>query len=313
MSGPVTRLLLRAVALAAALAALPLAAAPFPSRPFTVVVPTAPGSDADRLARLLAPELGKVWGQPVTVADDPSDGGLAAAWRAARAPWDAYTVFLSASATIDDPRKHYFAAVTTVATEPLAIVARRASRLKDVAGLVKAAKAKPGRLAYGALEGGRARALAGELFRRATGTDLRRVSFASAQEALAAAAAGKVDVAFVPAREAAADLAAGRVKALAVTGAKRAHALPAVPTVAESGHPGFEAVSWYGLMLPIATPRPLVALHNADANRVLELPAVREAILAMGLEPEGGPIARLFDLIRLDREQWPKLAPPGGK
>ena len=302
----------RAAALVLASLAAPLAAAPqiFPARPITIVVPDAPGGKADALARILAPELSKVWKQPVAVENVPGDGGRTAAWRVARSPWDAYTLLLAPTATIDDPRKHYFASVSVVATSPLVLLAGAGSRIADVAGLVKLAKAKPGGLAYGAVGAAGATGLAGELFKSMAGVDLRRVEFGTGGEAIAGLAAGRVDVAFVPVNEAMAQIAGGAVKALAVTGAVRAGALPKVPTVAESGVPGYEAVTWYGLMLPIATPTPFVAIHNADANKVLAAPDVREKIRAEGVEPAGGPYGRLFELIRMDQEQWSKLARP---
>lgn len=300
-------------ALAAALLALALAAGatpPFPARGIAIVVPEAPGGESDGLARILAPALAEVWGQPVTVENVTGEGRESAAWRVSRASWDAYTLLLAPSATIEDPRVHYFAAVTLVASSPLVVVAGAKSRLAGVADLVKAAGARPGKLAYAAVGSHRARGLAGEHFKAVAKVDLRRVEHATAQEALAAVAAGKADVAFVPLREALAAVAAGKAKALAVTGAARAHALPKVPTVAESGFERFVAVEWQGLMLPSATPRPLVAAHNDGANKALALPGVREKIRALGLEPEGGPLMRLVDLIRMDREEWLKLAVP---
>ncbi|MBK6982827.1 MAG: hypothetical protein IPH30_15860 [Betaproteobacteria bacterium] len=142
------------------------------------------------------------------------------------------------------------------------------------------------------------------------GRNLRRVPFGTAEEALAALAARRIDVAFVPLGAALAPVQAGKARALAVTSAARARALPKVPTVAESGYAGFEAVAWQGLLLPIATPKPLVAIHNADANKVLALPAVRDAILALGLEPGGGSSGRLFDQIRVDRGEWSTFFAP---
>lgn len=298
------------VTLAAALAAPAHAAQLFPARPITIVVPDAPGGMSDLLARVLAPELARVWNQPVSVENDPAQDGLSAAWRVSRSPWDAYTLLLAPTATLDDPKKHYFASVAVVSTAPLALVAKAKSRHRGVKELVKLAKAKPGSLSYGAVGSRRATGLAGEYFKSVAGVDLRRVQFGTAAEALAALAAGKVDVAFVPLAEALAPVAAGSLLALAVTGAARAHALPEVPTVSESGYTGFEAVDWQGLMLPIATPTPFVATHNADVNKVLALPAVRDALLALGVEPGGGTSGRLFDLIRMDREQWPKLGVP---
>ncbi len=299
--------------LAAACVAAAAAAQPFPSRPITIVVPEAPGGESDKLARILAPELSRVWGQPVDVENDPARGGMSAAWRVSRSPWDAYTLLLAPTAVVDDSKNRYFASVAVVSTSPMALVANGKSRLADVAGLVKLAKAKPGALAYGAVGTSRAVGLAGEYFNSVAGVDLRRVQFGTAEEALAALAARKVDVAFVPLGAALAPVAAGKAKALAVTGAARARDLPKVPTVAESGYPGFEAVAWQGLLLPIATPKPLVAVHNADANKVLALPAVRDAISALGVEPGGGSSGRLFDLIRVDRREWSRFDVPGAR
>jgi len=296
--------------LLAGLAPAPGLAQPFPSRPITIVVPEAPGGQSDRLARILAPELSKLWGQPVNVENDPAEGGRSAAWRVSRSSWDAYTLLLATTAILDDPKRHQFAPVATVATSPLVLLANARSKVAGVAGLVKIARARPGKHAYGALDAPLAIGLAGEHFKAVAGVDLRRVSFDSADALIAALASGKIDVAFLPLGEALAPLASGKAKALAVTGAARAHALPKVPTVAESGFPAFEAVGWQGLMLPIATPKPLVAIHNADANKVLEMTGVREKILALGAEPGGGSSGRLFDLMRMDREPRRKPGQP---
>lgn len=296
-----------ALSLALAGATACLAQPVFPARPITIVVPAAPGGDADTLARILAPALRQVWKQPVNVQNVPDEGGAVAADRVARSPWDAYTLLLAPTATIGDSKVRYFAPVALVATSPLAIVAASKSRIANVADLAKHARARPGKLAYGEAGDRRAVGLAGELFRSVAGVDIRRVRFDTAAEALAGVLAGKVDFAFVPLRDALPQLAGGKLKALAVTGLARATALPAVPTVAESGYAGFEAVEWYGLMLPIATPLPFVTIHNADANKALALPEVRAKIVAAGLEPGGGPSGRLFNLIQMDWNQWPTL------
>jgi len=301
-------LLLRAAALVVAvLAAANAAALPFPSRPFTIVVSVAEGEEADRLARILAPEFAKVWGQPVNVENVIGEDGRKAALRVATSYWDAYTLYLAPSATIDDPKTHFFAPVALVSTSPLAVVVAPKARLASLRDLVKQAKAKPGKLARGAVGDSRATGLAGDHFESVAGVNLVRVQYATGDEAIAGLLAGKVNVAFVPLKDALAPVRARKVRAIAVSGLERAGALPGVPTVAESGFPGFEAVTWYGLMLPIATPRPLVGLHNSGANKVLALPEVRRKIGELGLEPAGGSIEQIFNIIRLDREQWLRL------
>jgi tripartite-type tricarboxylate transporter receptor subunit TctC len=301
-------LLLRAAALVVAvLAAANAAALPFPSQPFTIVVSVAEGEEADRLARILAPEFAKVWGQPVNVENVTGDDGRKAAMRVATSYWDAYTLYLAPSATIGDPKTHFFAPVALVSTSPLAVVVAPKARIASLQDLVKQSKAKPGKLARGAVGDSRATGLAGDHFESVAGVSLARVQYATGDEAIAGLLAGKVNVAFVPLKDALAPVRARKVRAIAVSGLERAGALPGVPTVAESGFPGFEAVTWYGLMLPIATPRPLVSLHNSGANKVLALPEVRRKIGELGLEPAGGSIERIFDIIRLDREQWLRL------
>jgi len=182
----------------------------------------------------------------------------------------------------------------------------------NVRELIAVAKANPGKLTYGSSGTGAASHLSAELFKSMARIDLLHVPYKGTGQALTDLLAGQVDLMFAPAQTVLSHVRAGKLKALATTGEKRASALPELPTVAESGLPGYAAVGWFGLLAPATTPKPIVAQLSRDANRVLAERDVREKMEALGAEPGGNNPEEFARFIRDDQAKWSKLMREAG-
>jgi tripartite-type tricarboxylate transporter receptor subunit TctC len=301
----------RWVALLALLVATGALAQGFPAKPVHVVVPFPPGGGADALARIMAPHLQKLWGQPVVVENRPGASGHIGADFVANSPGDGYTLLMSSTASLTEKNVHQFAPVTLVSASPYVITVNPRVAATSVRELVDVAKKSPGKLTYGSSGTGAASHLSAELFKAMTGTDMLHVPYKGTGQALTDLLAGQIDVMFAPAQTVMAQVQAGKLRALAVTSAKRATTLPDLPTAAESGAPGYEAVGWFGLLVPAATPRDLVARLSGDANKVLADPDVRQKLLAVGAEPSGNTPEEFARFIRDDQAKWSKLMRAG--
>lgn len=316
------------VALAAALA-LPLAFAQgaWPNKPVRIVVPFAPGGTTDILARTLAPELSKVFGQSFVVENRAGAGGNIGAELVAKAPADGYTLLMGTVGTHGinkslysklpyDPQKD-FAPVTLVAGVPNVMVmgTKRAQELgiNTVADFVKYAKANPGRLNMASSGNGTSIHLAGELFKARNRIFMTHIPYRGSGPALADLLAGSVDVMFDNLPSSMAHIKAGNLKAFAVTSAVRSEALPDVPTVAEAGQlPGFEASSWFGLLAPAGTPADIVSRVQQETAKALNLPAVKERLLAQGAIPSGNTPAEFTALIDAEIKKWEAVVKASG-
>jgi tripartite-type tricarboxylate transporter receptor subunit TctC len=267
----------------------------FPSRPVRLLVAFPPGGPADIVARLISQRMGEGLGQSVVVENRGGAGGNIAAQAVARGAADGYTVLLTTSAIAIAPGlgspgfdlDKDLSPVAGVAAQPSVIVAHpgvTASNLQDLMRL-----AKGGRLNYGSAGNGTSPHLAAEyLFRVLGGVEVQHVPFAGGGPALQAALGGNVELVNVALSPAIPLVRAGKLKAIAVTGAQRSPQLPEVPTVAESGYPGFEDRTWVGLFVPSATPAAAVSRLNAEVERVLQLPDIRERMAGIAFDPIGG-------------------------
>jgi tripartite-type tricarboxylate transporter receptor subunit TctC len=306
--------------LAAATAALGLpglgwAQAGWPNKPVRIVVPFAPGGTTDILARVLAPELSKTLGQSFVVENRAGAGGNIGAEVVAKSPADGYTLLMGTvgphginKSLYDklpyDPQKD-FAPITLVAGVPNVMVmgTRRAQALgiTSVADFVKYAKAHPGRLNMASSGNGTSIHLAGELFKSRTGIFMTHIPYRGSGPALTDLLAGAIDVQ------------AGNLKAFAVTSAVRSSALPEVPTVAEAGNlPGFEASSWFGLLAPAGTPPEVVSRLQQETAKALNLPTVKERLLAQGAIPSGNTPAEFARLIDAETTKWAAVVKASG-
>ena len=299
--------------LAFACAALSLAAATgvlaqsFPAKPVHVIVPFPPGGGADALARIMQPHLAKLWGQPVIIENRPGASGHIGADFVAAAPADGYTVMMSSTASLTEKNVDKFAPVTLVSASPYVVVANPKVPAANIRELVAHAKQNPGKLTFGSSGTGAASHLSAELFKSVAGVDLLHVPYKGTGQAVTDLLAGQIDLLFAPAQSVMQYVQAGRLRAYAVTSAQRSATLPDLPTVAEAGVPGYEAIGWFGLLVPVATPKAVVARLSADANAVLREPDVMQKMLVLGAEPSGNSPERFAQFIRADQAKWARL------
>jgi len=307
--------------LAAALAAATSAAAQgYPARPVRVIVPFPAGGATDLVARLVTQRLSDNLGQQFFVENRGGAGGLVGSEAAAKAAPDGYTLAIGTSGTHAinfslykrpsyDPVKD-FTALTRLAVLPSLILVHPSVPAKNLGELIAHAKQHPGKLAYASA--GNLLYLTGAMFTSMAGIDMLHVPFKGAGPQIAAIANNDVQMAVTPVFSALPVLKAGKARALAVTSARRSVAAPEYPTVAESGLPGFEAVSWYALFAVAGTPKEVIARLSAETRKVLALPEVKEALLNQGAEPASDTPEEFAAIVRNDVAMWAKIVKQTG-
>jgi tripartite-type tricarboxylate transporter receptor subunit TctC len=327
---PTRRHLLATAALAPLAGVLPAQAqSGWPTKPVRIVVPFAAGGTTDILARALAPELQRVFGQPFVVDNKPGAGGNTGAAEVAKAGGDGYTLLMGTVGThaINPslyPKMPYdhvkdFVPVTLVAGVPNVLVMNPAKAqslgVNTVADFVKALKANPGRLNMASSGNGTSIHLAGELFKTLTGTFMVHLPYRGSGPALIDLMAGNVDVMFDNLPSAMPHIKSGRLKALAVTSAQRSGALPELPTVEEAGGAvlkGYEASSWFGLLAPAGTPKDVVDRVQQETAKALATPAMKERLLAQGAIPSGMTSAEFVRFIAAETAKWARVVKASG-
>jgi len=287
-------------------------AQPFPAKPVRIVVPFPPGGGADALARLMAPKLTEIWKEQVIVENKPGASGHIGADFVAQSPADGYTLLMSSTASLTEKNVSQFAPVTLVSASPYVVTANPKVRASNTRELIALARASPGKLSFGSSGTGAASHLSAELFKSMAQVDLLHVPYKGTGQAVTDLLAGQVDLLFAPSQAVIQHVRAGKLKALAATGARRSETLPDLPTVAESGLPGYEAVGWFGLLAPAATPKAVVDKLSADANRVLADREVRSRMQALGADPGGNTPGEFARFIRDDQAKWAKLMRAAG-
>ena len=308
----------RALAGALLLAPLLAAAQAYPSRAVTIVVPFPPGGGTDTGTRLVATKLSQKWGQPVIVENKGGAAGMVGAEQASKAKPDGYTLMMgnvgtqSINPTLYGKRMPYnadgaFVPVTLVAELPLVMVAGPSLPAKSAMDVLGKARANPGKVTYASSGPGGAPHLAGALFESSTKTELLHVPYKGGGPAIADTIAGHVDLYFGTILESLGHVKAGKLRALAVTSDKRHPSLPDVPTLAESGLPGFNTGSWIGIVAPAGTPKDIVDKVARDITEVVRMPEVRDALLAQGAIPAGGTPDAFAALIDADRKRYGTL------
>jgi len=279
---------------ALALCATLASAQGYPNKPVKVVVPFTPGSATDILARTLGQKLSEQWGQPVIVENRAGAGGTIGAGVVAKSPPDGYTLMVHSSGhavnasmypTLPYDTTKDFVEVATLGGQPNVLVVAPASGLRTVADLIAAAKKSPGALNYGSAGIGSGTHVNAEKFKLAAGIDAVHIPYKGTPEAITDTMTGRVTYFFSPISSALPNIREGKLVALGVSTAKRSSALPNVPTIAESGLPGFDYNLWVGLWAPAGTPQDIVEKINADVAKVLAMPDVRERLAALGAEP----------------------------
>lgn len=287
-------------------------AQPFPAKPVRVIVPFPPGGGADALARLIGPRLTEFWGQQVIIENRPGASGHIGADFVAQSAADGYTLLMSSTASLTEKNVDQFAPVSLVSASAYIVSANPRVAANSIRELIALAKASPGKLTFGSSGTGAASHLAAELFKSMAGVDLLHVPYKGTGQALTDLLAGTVDLMFAPSQTVMSHVQAGKLKALAVTGAKRSALLPELPTVAEAGVPGYQAVGWFGLLAPAATPKATLAKLSADVNRALGERTLRERLLALGADPAGDTPEEFARFIQDDQAKWSRLMKQAG-
>jgi tripartite-type tricarboxylate transporter receptor subunit TctC len=303
--------------LLAALLLLPgIALAQYPAKPIRIVVPFAPGGVADITTRLIAPELAKGLGQQVYVENKPGAGGVLASSDIAHAAPDGYSLLLitNGNATSKalykslpyDPLKD-FAMISTVGFFGLAIVTDPKSPVKSVQDLVAAAKAKPGEYNVGSIVIGSTQYLAAALFRSQAGIDVQLVPYKASPEVFVALKNRDLLAGFEILAPLVPQIRSGNLRAIAVTASKRFAGLPDVPTVIESGVPGYEVASWNGLAAPAKTPRAIIEQLNQAAVKALASPEIQRHFGELGVEARSSTPQELHDFFASEAARWTRV------
>lgn len=312
---------LLAIAVAAPLA-LPFFswAQDFPSRPVKIIVPFAAGGSTDALARIVGQHLGEKLKQPVTIDNRPGAAGAIGADAVAKSPPDGYTLLMATSSThavLPHLRKlpydalQDFTPVAEIGTAPNVLVVSPALNVTTLSQFVQLDKAKSGKLSFSSSGNGTITHLIGESFVQGAGFKATHVPYKTGVQALPDIASGQVDFAFDSIVWTLPQSRAGKVRALAITSAKRSALAPDLPTVAESGFPGFEGTTWFGFMGAKGMPPAVTAELNRQINHILADPAVRKQFEAQGAEPGRGSAEDFSRMVRADNARWAKVIASG--
>ena len=316
------QVIITALMLEAMLAGGALAQGAYPSRPVSMVVGFAPGGGTDITARTIAKKLGEYLGQQVIVENRSGAGGNIAADLVAKANPDGHTILLAnvgslAVAPHLNARLPYnpqrdLAPVSMAVIFPNIIVVHPSVPAKTLAEYVKLASSTPGGMPYGTSGVGGAGHLAGEYFRLLAKTSLSHVAYKGGGPAMTDLLGGQIPSLFASAPSAVPHIKSGKIRALATTGAKRSALLPDVPTVAESGYPGYEATNWYAYVAPAKTPKDIIDRLNQEIVRTLKTPETRDQLLSHGEEPSPSTPEELAKYIERETEVWGRVVREAG-
>ena len=291
-------------------------AQPYPSRPVRVVVPFAPGGPNDIIVRLLTPKLGETLGQAFVVENRAGAGGNIGTDYVAKSVADGYTLLsVGPGSLIINPligkvgydTERDFAPITLMARAPNALVAHPSLPARSVAELIALARSKPGAINYASGGNGSTPHLAAALFASMAGVELTHVPYKGTAPATADLVGGQVQIAFLGIPAVLPYAKSGRLRVLAVTGLRRSPELPDVPTVDESGVPGYEVSPWYGLLAPAATPGAIVERVALEATRIVRAPETREKLALAGAEAAGSTPEEFAAVIRADTATWSRI------
>jgi tripartite-type tricarboxylate transporter receptor subunit TctC len=292
----------------------------YPSRQIQIIVPFAPGGGTDIVSRTVAAKMTESWKVPVIVDNRPGGNTIIGAQLAARAAPDGYTLFVAIDSTLAmnqslyaklpyDPIKD-FAPVTLAISQPMVLAVHPSVKATSVKDLIALAKAKPGQLAYA--QGALPAQIAGELFKSAAGVDMIGVPYKGSGPAMNDVVGGSVPVIFDALGPAASFIKSGKVRALAVTSAEPAAALPGVPTMAQSGLAGFDLVTWIGFLVPSGVNREIVSKLNAELVRILNLPETKERFAGMGMTVIASSPDQFAQTIKSDAAKFDRIIKSAG-
>ena len=304
------------------LGAGPAQAQDYPTKPVRFVVPFAPGGTTDVLARLLGEKLSASLGQQFVIDNQAGAGGNIGTAQVAKAEPDGYTILMGTVGTHAinqsiyprlpfDPIKD-FAPVTLVATVPNVLVVNPEVPVHSVAELIELAKAKPGELNFASSGNGSSIHLSGELFKSMTGVDMVHVPYKGSGPAVVDLLGGQVEMMFDNLPSSAPHIKAGKLRPLGVTSKERSPTLPDVPTIAEAGVPGYEALSWFGVLVPAGTPDAVVTRLQQEIAKILADPAMRERFAELGAVPAGDTPAEFAAFIGSETAKWADVVQKAG-
>jgi tripartite-type tricarboxylate transporter receptor subunit TctC len=311
-----------ALALAATLLSGSALAQSWPAKPIRLIVPFPPGGGTDIIARETAQHVAKATGWTFVIENKPGAGGNLGVDAVAKSPADGYTLVLGQTSNVAinptlyprlpyDPLKD-LAPIGLVARAPLVLVTGIAQPYKSWADVAAAAKARPGAINYATSGNGTVAHLTGELLQKASSTRLQHVPYKGAAQALTDVISGNVDLYLSSVPTLLPQIRQGKLRALAVTSARRVDDLPQVPTVVESGHAGFDAVTWFGLLAPAGTPKEAITRLNAEFNKALATPELRKRLDDEGASAVTSTPEQFGALIREDIPRWGKVVKESG-
>jgi tripartite-type tricarboxylate transporter receptor subunit TctC len=294
-----------------------LGQAAWPARPVRIIVPYPPGGVGDTFTRSLAQQLAERLGQPVLIENKPGASQIIGAEAAAKAPADGHTLFLGSVTSLAinlrsmkrlpyDPQRD-FAPIAMCFSTPLFLVVHPALPARTVGELIALARARPGQLTFASIGQGGSLHLAGELFKSMAGVDMTHVAYKGSAPALADVISGQVSMIFDAGVSALPHVRSGRLRALAVTAARRNESTPDIPTIAESGVPGYEATIWFGLVAPSGTPPAIVGRLSSEVTQVVRSAPMRERFGPLGLDLAGGTPEEFAATIRSEIPKWGKV------
>ena len=293
----------------------------YPAKPIKVLVGVPPGGPTDSVLRAISPELSEALGQPIVVENKPGASAVLATDATAKAPPDGYTLTFIYITHATNPTLMKslpydsladLAPVTMVGRQSMVLLAHPSFPASDVKGLIAAAKASPGKIDYGASDSGSAPHLAGELFKMMAGIDLTPVPYKGTAPAMTDLLAGHIPVMFVSNISALPHVKSGKLKALGVTGAQRTPQAPDIPTISESGLPGYEVYGWYGFAAPARTPRPIVDRIYTEVAKLARDPKMKARLANQGLELVGNTPEEFDAFIRAEIAKWSKVLKAAG-
>lgn len=293
----------------------------FPQRPIRFIVPNPPGGSNDLLARMTGPRMSETWGQPIIIDNRPGAAGNIGTDLAAKAPSDGYTIVvtsMSNAISMTYYRKLPYdvlrdlQGVSLFATQPNVLIVGPSLSVRSMPEMIALAKAKPGQITYATTGSGSSQHMMGELVKAIVKIDLVHVPYKGTGPALNDLIGGQVALMFSPLIAAIPHMKTGRVRALAVTSPKRAPAAPDAPTMIESGVPGYDVVSWYGVHTAAKAPRAVVEKLNQEINRILALPEVNERLSGLGMYPTPISVERFNAMVASEVARWAKVIKEAG-
>ena len=298
------------------------ALAGYPDHPITIVVPYTPGGTVDLLARAIGREMSQSLGQQVIVDNRPGAGGSVGAEYVAKAPGDGYTLLMCTNSPLTTNLAlyrslHYdtlrdFIPIVLTGENGLVAVANPAVPVKSFGDLIALAKKQPGVLSAGTSGNGTTAHISLAQINKRAGVEITHVPYNGGVPSLTAAMSGEVQITLTDIVPALPLIRDGRLRVLATTSQHRPQVAPEIPTIAEAGFPGFNIVAWSGLLAPKSTPAEIVRLLNAEVNRILKIPEVRQQVISIGIDPLGGTSEAFTSLLKEDIPRWKALVIDAG-